>query len=695
MSRHTLLIKDLNCYKCADKIKNEVSKVDGVSNIDIDILKQKINLELKESKDVDHLINDIKELCIEIEPEMSFVENSEDEAKKKSKAPIIVFTLGLILFIISFTIKTSMTIELALCLISYILIGAPVLHKSLTNLKKGIIFDENTLMTIATVGAFLIGEFQEGVTVMIFSRVGEMIQDKAINSSRNSITKLMDIRPDTANLIIGEDIKVVDPSTIKIGDTIMIKPGEKIPLDGEVVFGETSIDTKVLTGEFMPREVKKGDQVLSGCINVSSLIKVKVTSEFKNSTVSKILNLVENASSRKSNTENFITKFSKVYTPVIVIIALIIAIIPPLLITPSDLSTWIYRALIFLVISCPCALVISIPLSFFSGIGVSSKNGILVKGSNYLEALNHVSTIVFDKTGTLTEGKFTISKVYPKNCSKDELIELAAISESFSNHPIAKSIVSYYGKEVDKSKISNYEEIHGHGLKIYLGDSVILCGNKKLMDKYNINVDQTDDIGTRVYVSKDNTYLGQIIVSDKLKSTSKKTISELKDLHVSELVMLTGDNNKIAKAIGEDLGLTKVYGELLPNEKAEHVDALLKAKPKKSTLAFVGDGINDAPSLAMSDVGISMGGVGSDAAIEASDVVLIDDDPYKLIKAIKIAKMTRSTAVQNIVISLAVKIIVIVLGAIGLSSMWAAILSDVGVSLIVILNAVKILNKKI
>lgn len=694
--RHTLRIKDLNCYKCADKIKNEVLKIDNVSGINIDILNQKINLELKNDPTPDKTIDDIKKLCIEIEPEMSFIDNtSNEQTNTKNKSKFITFSIGIILLILSFLMEEYIAIEFVICFISYLLIGGPVLRKSITNLKKGIIFDENTLMSIATIGAFIIGEFQEAVAVMVFSRVGEYIQDRAINNSRNSISKLMDIRPDTANLETNNCIKVVDPNQVKIGDIIIVKPGEKIPLDGEVVFGESSLDTKALTGEFLPKDVKVGDHVLSGCINTSSIIKIRVTSEFHNSTISRILDLVENASSRKSNTENFITKFSKVYTPVVVLIALIIAITPPLLFTGENFSTWVYRALIFLVISCPCALVISIPLSFFSGIGVSSKNGILVKGSNYLEALNNVSTIVFDKTGTLTEGKFSISKIYPKNCSQDELMEIAAFAESLSNHPIAKSIVNYYNKEIDKSQILEYEEIHGHGIKIYLKDSVILSGNKKLMDKFKISIDQFDDIGTKVYVAKDNIYIGQIVVSDQLKSTSKQTISELKSLGVSRLVMLTGDNNKIAQSINDTLGLTEFHSDLLPNQKAEHVENLINSKPKKSTLLFVGDGINDAPSLAISDVGISMGGIGSDAAIEASDIVLIDDDPYKLIKAIKIAKQTRSTAIQNIIIALTVKILVIILSALGLSSMWAAILSDVGVSIVVILNSVKILNKSI
>ena len=691
VSKHTLKFKDLNCYKCAEKIKNELLKISYISQINVDVLNQKLDLELNNSSNLDRKLEDIKKLCVQIEPEMNFVDSNKNTNNK-----LYPFTFGIFLFIISFFFKSSVQFSFLICFISYILIGSNVLKKTLFNLKKGILFDENTLMTIATIGAFLIGEFQEAVAVMIFSRIGEFIQDKAINKSRLSISKLMDIKPEIANLEIENSIKTVHPSEIKIGDIIVVKPGEKIPLDGEIIFGESSLDTRALTGEFLPKEVKKDDLVLSGCINIDSLIKIKVSSEFKDSTVLKILNLVENAHSRKSNTENFITKFSKIYTPIVVLTAFLIGILPPLLITEATFSTWIYRALIFLVISCPCALVISIPLSFFSGIGVASKNGILIKGSNYLEALNNISTIIFDKTGTLTEGKFFITKIQNKNCEKDELIELAALAESFSNHPIAKSILDYYNKDIDKSQIIKYEEIPGHGIIVNLENDTIIAGNNKIMNKFNINIlDSTEDIGTKIYIAKNNLYMGYILISDKIKNNSSKTISNLKKIGIQDIIMLTGDNKKIAEKICNEIGITKFYPELLPNQKVEYVEKFTKTKKSKSNLIFVGDGINDAPSLAIADVGISMGSMGSDAAIEASDVVLIDDDPYKIIKAIKIANQTRKISIQNIVISLGVKLLVLFLGTLGLSSMWAAILSDVGVSIIVILNSVKILNKKI
>lgn len=706
MNNHTLKFKNMNCYECAGKIKNELLKLSYISKVDIDVLTQNLNLEFKDTLNINQKLQEIMKLCIQIEPDMSFnTSNHLNESKNKiNSLEVISFSIGIILFIISFFIKESelsqdthqtLIFKFYVCFASYLLIGFNILKKAVMNIKRGIIFDENTLMMIATIGALIIREFQEAVAVMIFSRVGEFIQDRAINKSRSSISSLMDIRPDTANLETNDSIKIVDPSKVKIGDIIVVKPGEKIPLDGEIIQGVSQLDTKALTGEFLTKEVTIGDKVISGCINITSLIKIKVESEFKNSTVSRILNLVENANSKKSNTENFITKFSKIYTPTVIIIAFIISTIPPIILGYNTLSEWIYRALIFLVISCPCALVISIPLSFFSGIGVASKNGILIKASNHLEALNNLSTIVFDKTGTLTEGKFFITKVIPKNCEIDELIKYSVMAESFSNHPIAKSIIDYYNKPIDKLKIYKFEEIPGYGISICIDNDIIISGNKKMMDKFNINVDFIDESGTKVYVAKNNTYLGCILISDKIKQNSSKTIFELKKMNINNLAMLTGDNNKTAQAIADTLKITKVYSELLPDQKVKYVEELLSNKPPKSTLAFIGDGINDAPSLAMADIGISMGSIGSDAAIEASDIVLIDDDPYKIVKAIKIAKQTRTIAMQNIVLSLTVKILVIILGALGLSSMWTAILSDVGISLIVILNSVRILKNEI
>lgn len=689
----TLNFSNLNCYDCANKIKNELLKLPYVSNVNINILGQKMILEFTDSNKLEEKINKVKEISIELESEMKFINSSENTNIKNStslskNAKMLI--LCIILFGISFFFPNFI-----FYIIIYLLAGSSIIKKAFLSFKQGRFFDENTLMAIATLGAFLIGEYREAIAVMLFSKAGEIIQDKAINKSRVSISKLMDIKPDTANVEINNSINKVHPSTVKIGDIIVVKPGEKIPLDGKVILGESTIDTKALTGEFLPKEVTVDDEVLSGCINIDSLIKIQVTSEFKDSTVLKILNLVENAASRKSNTENFITKFSQIYTPIVVLIALIVAIIPPLLIPSHDFKTWIYRSLIFLVISCPCALVISIPLSFFSGIGIASKNGVLVKGSNYLDALNKVSTVVFDKTGTLTEGNFFITKVRTNNCTESELIKLASLAENFSNHPIAKSIVNYYGKNVDTSEIDNHEEISGKGIVVNIKENKIIVGNKKLMDLFNINIDNfAEDIGTKIYVAKNNIYMGYILISDKIKKNSKNSIIELKKRNI-KTVMLTGDNEKSAKKVSEDLNIDTVYSDLLPDEKVNHLENLIKSKNKKSNLVFIGDGINDAPSLAMADIGISMGGIGSDAAIEASDIVIIDDDPYKLIKAIEIANKTKSIAMQNIFISLGIKILVLSLGVLGLSSIWLALLSDVGVSLVVILNSVKMLNKKI
>ena len=691
--KHTLKFKNLNCYDCAGKIKNEILRKSFVSNVNIDIVNQKMTLEFKDNSNVEEKIQEIIKTSIELEEEMSFINSNNAIGEKKSLKEIYILSIGILLFVSTFLIE-NINLKLLICLLDYILIGKNVIRKSFSSFKNGRFFDENTLMTVATVGAILIGEFQEAVAVMLFSKAGELIQDKAINKSRTSITKLMDIKPEIANVEINNSVKTLHPSDVKIGDIIIVKPGERIPLDGKIIMGESFIDTKTLTGEFLPKEVKKDDIVLSGCINIDSLIKIQVTCEFKDSTVSKILDLVENATSKKSNTENFITKFSKIYTPIVVFISLFVAVIPPLFINGQNFSTWIYRALIFLVISCPCALVISIPLSFFSGIGIASKNGILIKGSNYLDSLTKVSTVVFDKTGTLTEGKFSVVKINPVNCTKEYLLEIASLAESFSNHPIAKSVVEHYGKKIDNSKIKSYEEIPGHGIVILINSNTVIAGNEKLMKKFNIDFNvNNSEIGTKIYISENNNYKGYILVSDKIKDTSNKTIIKLKK-HGINTIMLTGDNNQTGEKISKELNISNFYAELLPHEKVKYVENFLNKKKNKSNLVFVGDGINDAPSLAIADIGISMGNLGSDAAIEASDVVIVDDDPYKIVKAMEISKTTKNTAIANIIISLGVKIIVLLLGILGLSSIWVAILSDVGISLIVILNSVNILNKK-
>ncbi len=691
-SKQILKFKSLNCYNCADKIKKEILKISYVSDVKIDVLNQKLELEINDTSDLNEKIDYIKDICIKIEPEMSFVDTIIED---KTLAKYINFSIGLILFLVSFIPNISQTYAFFLCIVSYVIIGKDIFRKGFGNIKNKILFDENFLMIIATIGAFVIGEFREAIAVIVFYEIGEFIQNGAINKSRSSISKLMDIKPEIANLEFENSVVTVHPSKVKIGDIIIVKPGEKIPLDGVIISGESSLDTRALTGESLPKEVTINDSVLSGCINIDSMIKIKVRSEFKDSAVLKILNLVENAHSRKSKAENFITKFSQVYTPIVILTALIVAIFPPLFIPNQLFSEWIYKSLIFLVISCPCALVISIPLSFFSGIGVCSKNGILVKGSSYLESLNNISAIVFDKTGTLTEGVFSVTKINNINCTKYELIEIAAIAESFSNHPIAKSIIDFHNKKIDKSKILKHEEIPGHGIVIDLENDIIIVGNRKIMDKFNITVSEIHEfIGTKVYVAKNNIYMGDILISDKVKPNSQKTISELKAFGIKNITMLSGDSINVVKSLCDKIGIDNFHAELLPNQKVECIEKFSKSKRPKSNLAFVGDGINDAPSLAIADIGISMGKFGTDAAIEASDIVLIDDDPFKIVTAINIANQTRKIALQNIAISLGIKILILILAVLGITSIWAAILSDVGASVIVILNSIKILTKK-
>ena len=607
----------------------------------------------------------------------------------------IKIILALILFIIAMAIKfQNEWINNVIFIISYIIVGFEILRKAVRNIFRGKVFDENFLMSVATLGAFGIGEFPEAVAVMLFYQIGELFQSYAVDKSRKSIASLMDIRPDYANVYKNGEIEKVNPSEVKIGDTIVVKPGEKIPLDGVIVEGKTLLDTKALTGESMPKEALEGSEVLSGCINLNGVIKVKVTKEFGESTVSKILDLVENASSKKSKSENFITKFAKYYTPIVVIIAVFLAILPPLLVSNQSFSDWIYRALSFLVVSCPCALVISIPLSFFAGIGGASKMGILIKGGNYLEALSNIETVVFDKTGTLTKGVFEVQKVKPIGIAKEELLKLAAYSEYYSNHPISKSIKKAYGKEIDEGKITKVEEISGHGILAIVENKNILIGNEKLMNKYKIDFEKCNDIGTILYIAIEGKYVGYILISDTIKEDSKIAINELKKNNVKNTIMLTGDKKEVGESVSKELGLDKVYTELLPDGKVEKVEELLKQKSKKGKLAFVGDGINDSPVLAISDIGIAMGGVGADSAIEAADIVIMTDEPSKIVKAIKLSKRTMRIVKENIVFAIFVKILVLVLAAFGISTMWEAVFADVGVSVIAIINALRILKVK-
>lgn len=619
----------------------------------------------------------------------------DHEHGEGSKKELIKLIAGAALFSIALIFQFQTAVEFALFFISYLIVGGEVLLKAVKNIFRGQIFDENFLMTVATIGAFAIQEFPEGVAVMLFYQIGEYVQGIAVNRSRKSITALMDIRPDYANLKIGNDTKRVDPEEVAVGDLILVKPGERVPLDGKVVEGRSMVDTSALTGESVPREVETGHEVLSGFINKNGVLTIEVSKEFGDSTVTKILDLVQNASNRKAPTENFITKFARYYTPAVVIIAAALAVIPPLVIEGATFSEWLYRALVFLVISCPCALVISIPLGFFGGIGGASKRGVLVKGSNYLEALNNVDIVVFDKTGTLTKGVFKVTQIEAKNdFQNDELLEFAAYAESYSTHPIAVSILKEYGKEIDQDQISGYNEIAGQGIQVNVKGREILAGNRKLMEAEGISAELIDAAGTVVYLAVDRKFAGHILISDEIKEDAKEAIAGLKQLGIKKTVMLTGDSRSIAEKVSRQLGLDEFYAELLPNQKVEEIEKLDQFKSKKGKLLFVGDGINDAPVLARADVGIAMGALGSDAAIEAADVVIMTDEPSKIVSGIKMAKRTRTIVWQNIIFAMVVKLIVLGLGAGGVATIWEAVFADVGVALIAVLNAARVLNVK-
>ena len=613
---------------------------------------------------------------------------------KKMKKKLIRIIISFILLVLAFILKLDNTIiNNILFIISYLIVGYDIVLKALRNITRGKVFDENFLMTIATIGAFFIGEFPEAVAVMLFYQVGELFQSYAVDKSRKSVAALMDIRPDYANVYRNEEIEKVNPNDVNIGEIILIKPGEKIPIDGVVVEGSSLLNTLALTGESMPRSVTEGDEVLSGCINNEEILKVKVTKEFGESTVSKILDLVENASSRKSKSENFISKFAKYYTPIVVIIAILLAFIPPLILD-TTFKTWIYRALSFLVVSCPCALVISIPLSFFGGIGASSKIGVLVKGSNYLEALANTEIIVCDKTGTLTEGIFKVQKVDAVGYSDEDLLRYTSYAENYSNHPIALSIKEAYGKDINEKLVTKTKELKGMGVIAKVESKEVLVGNEKLMEEYNIDYIKSNDIGTIIYIAIDKKYAGTILISDKIKEDAYKAVKEFRENNVKKIVMLTGDREEISKNVSKELKLDKYYAELLPQDKVKKVESLMQEKSEYGKLVFIGDGINDAPVLALSDIGVAMGGLGSDAAIEAADIVIMTDEPSKLANAIKISKKTMQIVKENIIFAITVKILVLILSAIGIATMWAAVFADVGVSVIAIINALRILRVK-
>ena len=720
-----LILGGLTCAHCAEEIGNAVSKMEGIKNSNLNFVNKKLSFEIDSKKDEAVLIKAIIAKIDSIEPGLDIQVNDDKkhlidlnsnrvttqkvktqqtvkENKKKAKfslndekAKLFKIIIGALVFIFAFYQEATgheNQYSLFIFLASYVIVGGDVLYKAFRNITRGRIFDENFLITVATIGAIIIGESSEAVGVMLFYKIGEYLQELAVGKSRKSISELMQIRPDVANLKVGNGVEVVDPEDVEIGDYIVVKPGEKVPLDGVIVEGNSMVDTSALTGESVLRTVKKGDELLSGFINKNALLTVQVTKDFSESTVSKILDMVENASSKKSKTENFISVFSRYYTPVVVTLAALLSILPPLLIEGALFSDWLHRGLIFLVVSCPCALVLSIPLSYFSGIGVASKNGILIKGSNYLEALRYVDTVVFDKTGTLTEGVFDVVNVKAIGVSEEELIKFASIAEANSNHPIAKSILKYYNKQVDLNKIDEYEEIAAHGIKVKYENNIILAGNEKLMKANNIKIEKNTNIGTIVYIAVNNKFIGYIVIADKIKKDSEEAIKGIKEQGIKQTVMLTGDNKDVAQSVAEKLKLDKVFSNLLPNEKVDRIEELYVGRNEKEKIAFVGDGINDAPVLARVDVGIAMGGLGSDAAIEAADIVIMTDEPSKIAKGIKISKKTYKIVWQNIIFALGIKIIVMVFGAMGMASMWEAVFADVGVAILAVLNAMRIMN---
>ncbi|MCW9134510.1 heavy metal translocating P-type ATPase [Bacillus paramycoides] len=701
-AKEVFILEGLDCANCAMKIETKVKEMPTVSEATVDFVSKKLRVEVANKRELESTVQDIKNVVQKLEPDVKVVREEEkghdhghDHGDGNVKKMIGRLVVGGILTGIAALAGLPQMITIPLFVLAYLLIGGDIVWRAVRNITRGQLFDENFLMAIATLGAFAIQQYPEAVAVMLFYQVGELFQSIAVNRSRKSITSLMDIRPDYANVKVGNETKQVSPEDVQIGDYIIVKPGEKVPLDGKVVEGTSMMDTSALTGESVPREVEVGNDVLSGFVNQNGVLTIEVTKEFGESTVSKILDLVQNASSKKAPTENFITKFARYYTPVVVITAAIMAFIPPLILEGATFSDWIYRALVFLVISCPCALVVSIPLGFFGGIGGASKSGILVKGSNYLEALNDVKYIVFDKTGTLTKGVFKVTKMEPsEGTTSEELLEYAAFAEVYSNHPIAQSIRTAYGKSIDENSIEDYSEISGHGTVVKVKGKEIFAGNAKLMRKENITFKQPDTVGTLVHVAVNGKYAGYIVISDEVKEDSKQAIQKLKELGIKKTVMLTGDAKPVGEAVGKELGLDEVHAELLPQQKVEEIEKIDAAKHGKEKVAFVGDGINDTPVLARADVGIAMGGLGSDAAIEAADIVIMTDEPSKIATAVKIAKRTRSIVWQNIIFALGIKGVVLLLGAFGIATMWEAVFSDVGVTLLAVLNAMRVLRVK-
>ncbi len=703
--KKAFLLKGLCCPGCAGKIENEAGALDGVASAAVNLMAETLTLEV-EGRFSGDLPAAVKKIVAAHEPDIIITEYSDTPGScgccgdcgadsDSGKNAILKLIVGALVYgggVVLLRTDLNAFIGLGVLVAAYIILGGEVVAKAVRNITKGRVFDENFLMSVSTIGAFVIGEYPEAVAVMLFYQVGELFQNSAVRRSRKSIAELMDIRPDTATVRRESELLTVAPDTVSVGETIIVKPGEKIPLDGVVASGASTIDAKALTGESMPRAVEKGDTVLSGSINQSGVLTIEVSKTFGESTASRIIDLVENAAARKAPTEKFITTFSRYYTPVVVGLAALLAVLPPL-IAGGDWTDWIHRGFVFLVISCPCALVISIPLGFFGGIGGASRKGILVKGSNYLEALAKLDMVVFDKTGTLTKGVFNVTEIIPANgFSESELLECAAYAESLSNHPIAASIRKAYAKPVAEHELSGYSEVPGYGIRVTRNEREILAGNERHMAAASVKFEESDKAGTKVYIAVDNRFAGCIVIADEIKPDAREAISNLKKLGIRKTVMLTGDNARIGQAVAAELGLDEYYAELLPDQKVEKLEALEKQKNPKKKLAFVGDGINDAPVLARADVGIAMGALGSDAAIEAADVVLMTDEPSRLVDAVFIARATRRIVFQNIVFALGVKGLFLILGAAGVAGMWEAVFADMGVAVLAILNAMRVMK---
>lgn len=727
-----LVLSGLNCANCANKIETKVNKIDGIKNVSLNFSTTVLTVEINKEEEKNNIINEIKLIVKKLEPHVKVIEKLDNKDMSVSKSECtsscctnsnknrnhagdnhshthefkennnvflgyirdnLLLIIGAIFYIVALVYKSNESLlSLILFGVSYLIIGGDVILNAIKNILRGEVFDENFLMSIATMGAFFIGEYPEAVAVMLFYQIGEVFQGYAVNKSRKSISSLMNIRADYANVLRNDKEVKVSPEEVLIGELIIVKPGERVPLDGTILEGTSFIDTSALTGESVPREVTSGNEILSGSINNNGVLKVKVDKEFGQSTVARILELVENASNKKAPTEKFITKFAKIYTPIVVTIAVLVAIIPPMIIKDTTFSDWLYKALSILVVSCPCALVVSIPLGFFSGIGAASKKGILVKAGNYLEALKDSEIVVFDKTGTLTKGIFEVTEINAKNISKEELLEITAMGESHSNHPIAISIAKAYGKEVNKDEIKGYKEVSGHGIEVTIRGNNVLLGNSKLMQSNNISYDDIDSIGTIVHVAINGEYKGNIVISDEIKENIKEALAELREIGIRKTIMLTGDNKSVADKVAKDIGIDEVYSELLPGDKVSKVEEVLNKRSSKGKVLFVGDGINDAPVLARADIGVAMGGIGSDAAIEAADVVLMKDKVEEITEAIRVSRRTNKILWQNIIFSLGVKIIVMLLVVLGLTNMWAAVFADVGVTLIAVLNSMRIIR---